>query len=55
VEAIRALEKEMKEHKFLCMRIQSARALHSPMMEPILKEFTGKIAGEITLETGDAH
>jgi phthiocerol/phenolphthiocerol synthesis type-I polyketide synthase E len=49
VEAIQAFEKEMKEHKFLCMRIQSARALHSPMMEPILKEFTGKIAGEITL------
>jgi len=49
VEAIQAFEQEMKGHKFLCMRIQSARALHSPMMEPILKEFTGKIAGEITL------
>jgi acyl transferase domain-containing protein len=49
VDAIGAFEKEMKEHKYLCMRIQSARALHSPMMEPILKEFTGKIAREITL------
>jgi len=49
VDAIRALEQEMKQHKYLCMRIQSARALHSPMMGPILKEFTDKIAGEITL------
>jgi iturin family lipopeptide synthetase A len=43
-------EKEMKKQRYLTMRLPATRALHSHMMEPILKEFaeaaaavTGKI------------
>jgi acyl transferase domain-containing protein len=50
MDAVQAFEKEMKEQKYLCMRIPSTRALHSPMMEPILNEFTDKISAEITLK-----
>ncbi|UCH98229.1 MAG: amino acid adenylation domain-containing protein [Candidatus Aminicenantes bacterium] len=48
-EAVTAFEKEMKEKKYICMRIPSARALHSQMMEPILEEFAGKTAKMITV------
>jgi polyketide synthase PksJ len=47
-EAIEAFEKLLKEKKYLCMRLQVSRAMHSKMMEPILGEF-GNILKEITL------
>lgn len=47
--AIAAFEKKMKENRCMCMRIpQASRAIHSYMMEPVLKNFE-KIAGEIPL------
>jgi len=49
VQSVAAFEKEMTKMKQICMRIPSGRALHSPMMEPILEEFTEKIARDITL------
>ncbi|MGD2087793.1 MAG: amino acid adenylation domain-containing protein [Candidatus Aminicenantes bacterium] len=47
-EAIAAFEKKMRAKKYLCMRLKSSRAIHSKMMEPILKDFKS-IAAEITL------
>ncbi|UCH94419.1 MAG: amino acid adenylation domain-containing protein [Candidatus Aminicenantes bacterium] len=37
--AIAAFEKEMKNRRFLTMRLQASHALHSHMMEPILSEY----------------
>ncbi len=39
LEAVAALEKQMKEKRCLCMRLPVSHALHSKMMEPILEEF----------------
>ena len=47
-EIIDTFERQMKERKVLCMRLPVSRAIHSKMMEPILKEFK-EILGKITL------
>jgi len=47
--AVAAFEKEMKQNRTLCMPIETARALHSTMMVPILKEFEETVAKEIAL------
>ncbi|UCH95597.1 MAG: amino acid adenylation domain-containing protein, partial [Candidatus Aminicenantes bacterium] len=46
--AIDAFEKQMKGKRFLCMRVPATRALHSPMMVPVLKEFE-RLFNTITL------
>ncbi|MCP5051684.1 MAG: type I polyketide synthase, partial [bacterium] len=46
--AIVALEEKMKEKRLICMRLSSSHALHSKMMEPILKEFE-EIVANVTL------
>ncbi|MFC2145723.1 amino acid adenylation domain-containing protein, partial [Acidobacteriota bacterium] len=43
--AVAAFEKEMKARKCLTMRLQASHAVHSYMMEPILKEFEEAAAG----------
>jgi acyl transferase domain-containing protein/acyl carrier protein len=43
VKAVSDFESRMKNDKYMCMPLQSTRAVHSAMMEPILAEFTGKI------------
>jgi amino acid adenylation domain-containing protein len=47
--AVRALEKQMKEKLLLCMPINSTHAVHSGMMDPILKEFVQQV-GTIPLQ-----
>jgi amino acid adenylation domain-containing protein len=47
--AIDAFEKQMKEKRILCLRLQSSRAIHSQMMDPILGEFEKKTS-QIILE-----
>jgi len=37
--AVEAFEKQMKDHRLMCMRVPVNRPLHSPAMEPILQEF----------------
>lgn len=41
---IQLFEKAMKTQHLICMRIQSTRALHSQMMEPILDEFNRRLS-----------
>jgi len=41
--AIDALEKQLKENRYMCMRLQGSHAIHSHMMAPILEEFKNKI------------
>jgi len=43
-----AFEKEMKSKRYVCTRLPASHALHSPMMEPIVKEHE-KIAAQVTL------
>lgn len=38
-EAVDVLEEQMKQKKYLCMRLPASHAIHSKMMEPILEEF----------------
>jgi len=38
-EAIDVFEKQLKEKKYLCMRVNQSRAIHSTLMGPILKAF----------------
>jgi len=38
-EAVEAFERQMKENRYLCMRLTNSRAIHSKMMEPALMEF----------------
>jgi amino acid adenylation domain-containing protein len=38
--AVEAFEKQMKDNRLMCMRVPVDRALHSPVMTPILQEFT---------------
>ncbi len=42
---IDTLEGEMQRKKLLCMRLKTSHALHSRMMEPILKEFEKNCVG----------
>jgi acyl transferase domain-containing protein/SAM-dependent methyltransferase/acyl carrier protein len=43
-----AFEKEMKSKRYVCTRLPASHALHSPMMEPIVKEHE-KITARVTL------
>ncbi|MGD2089474.1 MAG: amino acid adenylation domain-containing protein [Candidatus Aminicenantes bacterium] len=47
--AIDTFEKQMNKKKYLCMRVQTSHAIHSMMMEPILKEYE-KVVGQVTLK-----
>ncbi|MGE5343808.1 MAG: amino acid adenylation domain-containing protein [Candidatus Omnitrophota bacterium] len=47
--AIDAFERELKQQKYLCMRLQTETAIHSTLMDPIVKEF------EATFRTIDRH
>jgi phthiocerol/phenolphthiocerol synthesis type-I polyketide synthase E len=42
-DTVDAFEEEMKRNGNMCMRLQAARAIHSTMMEPILKEFEAAV------------
>lgn len=42
--AVDTFERQMKEKKYICMRLQSSYALHSKIMAPILEEFKQKAA-----------
>lgn len=42
-EAIIAFEEQLKEKKYLCMKVPNSHALHSRMMEPVLKEFEKQV------------
>ncbi|MFC2145728.1 SDR family NAD(P)-dependent oxidoreductase [Acidobacteriota bacterium] len=46
--AVHAFEQQIKERKLMCMPVPSSHALHSHMMEPVLKEFT-EIVGTLKL------
>jgi amino acid adenylation domain-containing protein len=47
--AVDDLEKQLKQKKLLCMRLDAGYALHSPLMDSISREFTAK-ARELTLK-----
>ena len=49
-EAVRQFEKKMRERKLLTMPLESTRAVHSAMMEPILEKFEEEV-GRLTLQT----
>jgi iturin family lipopeptide synthetase A len=42
-EAVETFEKQMKARKSICLRLGAAKAIHSPTMTPILKEFEEKV------------
>jgi len=42
--AVKAFENEIKKKKIMCMPLEAAHAIHSPMMDPILEEFTAEAA-----------
>ncbi len=42
-EFIDAFEKQLKEKRLLCMKVPNSHALHSRMMEPILKKFEEQV------------
>jgi len=46
--AVDDFEKQLKQKKLLCMRLDASYALHSPMMGPILSKFEAKVR-KITL------
>ncbi|UCH98536.1 MAG: acyltransferase domain-containing protein, partial [Candidatus Aminicenantes bacterium] len=48
-EAVDAFEKQLKEKKFLCMRLPVSHAIHSPMMSLIREEFQ-EVVGSFTLQ-----
>lgn len=48
VEAVDNFEKQMKERRLLCMRLESNRAVHSTLMEPIVAPFEEEVK-KITL------
>ncbi|MGD2085118.1 MAG: amino acid adenylation domain-containing protein [Candidatus Aminicenantes bacterium] len=50
VDAIEAFAKEVKRKKYFCIPLQADRAVHSAMMDPILKTFKDGIK-DITLNT----
>jgi acyl transferase domain-containing protein/aryl carrier-like protein len=41
-------EQHMKAKRYLCVRLKTSKAIHSRMMEPILKEFEGNVS-QLTL------
>jgi amino acid adenylation domain-containing protein len=43
--AVAAFEKELKEKKYLCMRLNASRGIHSPLMNPILEAFAAVLKG----------
>jgi len=43
-EIVDAFEKEMKRKRYVCTRLPASHAIHSPMMEPILKEHEKSVA-----------
>ncbi|MCP4213370.1 MAG: KR domain-containing protein, partial [bacterium] len=43
VDAIDDFHREMKAHKFLCMKVDQNRALHSPVMDSILNTFSAHL------------
>ncbi|HLP61843.1 MAG TPA: acyltransferase domain-containing protein, partial [Candidatus Deferrimicrobium sp.] len=45
---VQTFEKELKTKKIICLPLDVAQAIHSPMMEPILEKFTAALA-DITL------
>jgi amino acid adenylation domain-containing protein len=49
VDVVTAVEEEMKTRRCICMRINTSRALHSPLMEPLLLQFTA-IVNQFTLK-----
>ena len=44
VEAVEAFEKEMKNRRLMCMRLDAGHAIHSPMMEPLLERFEAGVS-----------
>ena len=46
---LEAFEKQMKEKRYLCVRLEATHALHTRMMDAITPEFTARV-GEMTLE-----
>jgi len=48
-EFVEAFEKKLKQEKYLCMRLNTSQAIHSPLMNPILTEFAER-AKEISLK-----
>jgi amino acid adenylation domain-containing protein len=42
-EAVETFEKQMKVRKSICLRLRAAKAIHSPTMTPILREFEEKV------------
>jgi acyl transferase domain-containing protein/thioesterase domain-containing protein len=47
-DTIDAFETQMKEKRYICIRLQASHGLHSTMMDPILKEFEDQV-GQLTL------
>jgi amino acid adenylation domain-containing protein len=41
--AVEAFEKELKQKKYLCMRLNASRGIHSPLMNPILEAFETRL------------
>jgi phthiocerol/phenolphthiocerol synthesis type-I polyketide synthase E len=50
VPAVAELEKRLKERRLICAAINLAHAVHSPLMEPIRREFEDRL-GEISFHT----
>jgi len=42
--AVKSFEKQMKEKKIMCMPLDSRHAIHSKMMDPILKKFEAEVS-----------
>ncbi|MGD2085191.1 MAG: amino acid adenylation domain-containing protein [Candidatus Aminicenantes bacterium] len=42
-ETVKAFETQMKKRKRVCVPMDSSQAIHSIMMEPILRDFTGSV------------
>ena len=45
VDAVNRLEQKLKQRKILTMALKASRAIHSPMVEPVLNEFREKLQG----------
>ncbi|MDQ1349716.1 MAG: hypothetical protein QG657_16 [Acidobacteriota bacterium] len=48
-EIVSVFEEEMKKKRFICTPVKTVQGIHSPMMEPILKEFTAMV-GRVSLK-----